>query len=297
MRTYFVRHTARLDIDIETREQLWKDRRIAIHYPHDRAGHLGATDNSSLEVKDYPPNGRRALKALLALSQSGGYVCAQHHGHEDAQIGFVPAGSPIQLVHGAWGSRRGHQGRPAILKTLQLRKIRLVRPAEHAVILVGRPRQGTIMRWPRARKLIENLVEGRNQVASFEDLSPDQQEVLCSEFLRSDDAMASGLPRLAHLLLPVGRTMKDIDILGIATDYKRIFAQVTFAPLGQVEWKLKRLRAYDSGDGEHFILFCDVARPLTRQGVLVFPIRTAFQSLTAGPIGREWLSAGSRFAR
>ncbi len=296
MQTYFVRHTTKLDINAETRRRLWRERRIAIHFPHDRAGRLQRVDNSSLDLEDYPPKGRRALKPLLALAGDGGYVCAQHHGHEEVQVGFVPSGSNIQLFEGSWGSRYGIEGRPAILKTIQLRKVRIVKPSECVVILVGRPRQGTIMRWPSAGKLIQNLVNGAQQAASLDSLSPDQQEILCAEFLRSEASTQHGLPRLAHLLLPVGRTMKDIDILGIAADLKRLFAQVTFVPLKQIDRKLSRLRAYDNGQGEHLILFCDVERPVNRERVMVFPVRTAFEAFTGSLIGQQWLRhAGTTF--
>ena len=126
MRTYFVRHTTELDIDAETRRCLWREKRIAIHYPQDREGQLRRVDNSSLNLEDYPPKARRPLKALLELARHGGYVCAQHHGHEEAQVGHVPSCAEIQLLEGRWGSR---VERPAIPKTIQLDKVGTVRPA------------------------------------------------------------------------------------------------------------------------------------------------------------------------
>jgi len=296
MTTYFCRHTKALDIDDETRKRLWDERRIAIHFPHDKRGTLPEDkDNSSVAPEDYAGSGHRAMKALARLAAEGGYACAQHHGYEQVQVGRTDPGSKIELLHGRWGKVWGLEGRTAILKTLQLQKVKVVNPCDYAVILVGRPRQGTLMRWPNAGKLIENLVEGKEGQVTLETLSPDQQEILCSEFLRSQDIRRFGLPCLAHLILPVGRTMKDVDILGLATDGKRIFAQVTFASFKQATWKMARLRKYKSAGGSHLILFCDIDSPTVIDDVTVFPIGTVFQAFTSTDSGRLWLEcAGSK---
>ena len=145
--------------------------------------------------------------------------------------GWSDPNSKIELLNGKWGGRSGLQGRAAVLKTLRLSNVKLVDPVDYAVLAVGRPRQGTIMQWHLAGKTVENLVPGRRSKPQLSDLAPSQQEILCSEFLRLPEAASLGLPRLAHLLLPTGRTMQDIDIDGIATDAKRLLAQVTFSPL------------------------------------------------------------------
>jgi hypothetical protein len=296
MTTYFCRHTQALDIDGQTRKRLWDERRIAIHFPHDKRGTLAEeSDNSSVDPEDYAGAGRRAMKALARLAAEGGHVCAQHHGYEQVQVGRIDPGSKIDVLDGKWGKAWGLEGRTAKLKSLQLQKDKVVNACDYAVILVGRPRLGTLMRWPNAGKLIENLVEGNEAQITFETLSPDQQEILCSEFLRSQDARRFGLPCLAHLILPVGRTMKDLDILGLATDGKRIFAQVTFVPFQQATGKMAGLRTYRSAGGSHLILFCDIDRPTIIDEITVFPISTVFQAFTSTDSGRLWLKcAGSR---
>jgi hypothetical protein len=289
MMTYFCRHTRDLDVDDDTRHQIWENRKIAIHFPQDNRGKLQDEDASSIDPDDYAGSARRALRALVNLAAEGGYVCSQHYRFDEVQIGYVLPGSRIELMSGKWGKIHGYEGRTAILKTVQLNRVRSVKPSDHAIILVGRPRQGTLMRWPSAGKVIENLVEGRTTAAGIEILSPDQQEILCSEFLRSAEASSFGLPRLAHLILPVGRTMKDIDIIGIAKDGKRIFAQVTFAPFEAVYWKLNRLRHYKSEDGDHLLLFCDVEKSQVTSGITIFPIITAFDRFTSDGPGKLWL--------
>ena len=151
--TYFARHTEAIAIDDATRNRLWVEKRIAIHYPFDLSGDM-TQDSRSIEPNDYPLPAQKYIRALRNLAQNGGYVCAQYCGHEECILGFVEPQSHIELVEGYWGKneRQGRvadwKGRTAILKTLRLTKVKIVAPEEHAIILVGRPRQGTLMRWP-----------------------------------------------------------------------------------------------------------------------------------------------------
>jgi hypothetical protein len=289
MPTFFARHTWKMDIDEPTRRRIWDERRIAIHYPHAKDGQ-SERDSESSNPDDYQGPGRVAMKALVELARLGGYVCAQYQGREASLVGVVEPGSPIELLSGRWGSLHGYKDRTAVLKTLRLVRVKEVRPCESAAILVGRPRQGTLLRWPSAGKAIENLVEGRAGEVELADLLDAQQETLCSEFLRLPQARQFGLPNLVHLLLPVGRTMKDIDIYGLADDGKRIFAQVTFLPLDQARWKIDRLLPYKDADRYHLILFCQAERPAVVDGVSVVPIQEAFAQFRASPTGRQWLA-------
>jgi hypothetical protein len=291
MKTYFARHTRKLYIDEDTRRMLWESRRIAIHYPDDKNG-LPEEDNSSTNPDDYKGSGRKALRALVEIADNGGYVCAQHHGYDEVQIGKVKPGSKIELLYGKWGP--GFEGRTAILKSLQLLEVKLVKPSDYASILVGRPRQGTLMRWPSAGALIENLVENKINVPELASLSFDQQEILCSEFLRLPEAVNLGLPTLANLILPVGRTMKDLDLIALATDGKPIFAQVTYSDVNQVDWKLKRLLKYSDPNGCHLLLFCNSSEIIHRSGVTIIPLERVFKLFTETESGSKWLSYALR---
>lgn len=288
METYFIRHTADMNIDDDTRDYLWRERKIAIHFPWIKDGD-NSKDTSSLNPEDYKPSDKRAIRALLRLAETGGYVCAQHYPRTECMLGFVTPHTKIELFRGKWGHKNNMTGRTAVLKTLQLEKVRLVKPLDYAVLLVGRPRQGTIMRWPLAGKVVGNIVEGRTTKPGLGDLSDRQQEILCSEFLRLEDAASFGLPRLIHLLLPPGRTMRDIDITGLADDGKMILAQVTFSPLSTVSWKIQRLLPYQETKRTHLILFCACDTPINQDGVMIFPIERAFTTFTATKLGKLWL--------
>src|SRR5438552_3439186 len=116
MNTYFVRHNIGIDINDETRGRLWKERRIAIHYPHEKNGKLKQRDNSSLDANDYVGSAKRCMRKLLELAEQGGYVCAQHHPQPQWMLGLVRPNSRVELVRGTWGDRSGLEGRTAILK-------------------------------------------------------------------------------------------------------------------------------------------------------------------------------------
>lgn len=297
MDTYFIRHTERLDIDDATRDLLWRQRRIAIHYPNNKAGKLGRTDNRSLSLSDYPKKGRRPMRKLLELAENGGYVCAAYLQHAECVLGYVKPRSKIELFRGKWGTQNGLDGRVAILKSLRLKKVKMVNPAAFAVIAVGRPRQGSILQWRKAGKVIEFIVEGKRIRTTFDLLSPDQQEIMCSEFLRTNEAKKLGLSRLDHLVLPVGRTLKTIDIYGTSTKGGRVFGQVTHSTFTQSDQKLRDLRGY-RGKGNELVFFCDCdgSKPQTNDGVIVVPIRYVYERFTATPSGKQWLNAASRVA-
>lgn len=289
MDTYFIRHTEVLDIDDDTRNYLWSNHKIAIHFPWEKKGKDRSQDSTSLNPDDYESSDRRAVQALVNLARDGGYVCAQHVNREESMLGFVEPGSKIQLFNGKWGDRNGMRGRTAILKTLQLTKMQLIKPLHSALLLVGRPRQGTIMRWPSAGRVVEYMVEGRSRQLQLCDLHYSQQEILCSEFLRTDEAVSSGLPRLTYLLLPPGRTMKDIDIAGIADDGKMLMAQVTYSTLDAAQSKIDRLSPYEDPKQAHLVLFCKCDNPGSQKGVKIYPIEQAFNIFISTKLGKRWL--------
>lgn len=288
MLTYFARHTYQLDVDAVTRQSLWDRQLVAVHYPHNKAGTLDETDNASLNPNDYARSARGAISALNALSAGGGYVCAEYAGQLDSLVGVVEPATPIALLAGSWGGRNGNSGRPTTLKALPLSQVKRVRKTDSAAILVGRPRMGTLQRWPRAGKVIENLVNGVLSETTMWDLSADQQEILCGEFLRLPAVEALGLPRLVHLLLPIGRTMRDIDLFGLAADGKRLFAQVTHYTRAQAGEKLERLKGFADQAGAHLLLFCQADQIDSESGVTVVPYAVVEKVFRGSPDGARW---------
>jgi len=94
------------------------------------------------------------------------------------------------------------------------------------------------------------------------------------EYLRTEKARKHGLPVLRHTLMPVGRTMKDIDILGVADSGKIISAQVTYKDFKAGDSKLKKLDAYRDAVT---IYFCRCEKAQQIDGHLVFPLEQVFE--------------------
>lgn len=299
MKTYYIRHTEKLDIDNNTRVRLWENRKIAIHFPQYKDGKIDKNkkDNDSLDPNDYHPKYKGDIRNLRELAKDGGYVCAQYFIPDkddyECLVGYINPNSKIEFIKGTWGDLKGCSGKTAILKALSLQKVRVIKPSEQTSLLIDRPQQGTIKRWHRAGEKVENLVKGiKKSNSGLEDLSTAQQETLCSEFMRLPEITFPGLPILSHLLLPIGRNMKDVDIYGISTDGKEIFAQVTYSNLEEpkAKDKCKKLSKYSDEGKNHLVFFCDTKESKKDEyGILIFPIQQVFDRFISTKAGKEWL--------
>lgn len=290
--TYFIRHTSQLDVDNETLQKLWDEDYIAIHFPHDREWRAGGPDSRSLDPKDYDGNGRSCLARLNALASQGGYVFAAYRNQAGAKIGYVFPGSKVDLIKGKWGKQNNSEGKEAILKGIKLANVTNLDASGSIALKAGQPRQGTFCRWRQVGPRVRNLVDGSDAI-SLECLTPDLQEVMCMEFLRSELASAHGLPRLALTLAPVGRTLKDIDIFGLTSDGQRLFAQVTMAQYGASQKKLTKLDPYQHG-GHHTIYFCQADAIHRQNGHLIVPISKVFEEFCLkSEGGRRWFKSAT----
>lgn len=280
MNTYFIRHTNDMSIDSHTFEKLWVNQKIAIHFPYDRHGN----NTTSLNPAEYKGYDASAIATFVELSESGGYVCAQFRDHAECLLGVVNAGTEIELIKGWWDDDKT---RPGVFKSLQLQKVKVVKESQLAHILVGRPRQGTIKRWPLIGRRIEYFIEGKIPPPTLDNLLPSQQEILCSEYLRLPQAVH----QISHLLIPAGRTMKDIDIWGVDISGKMVYAQVTFLKRGNanLKRKIEQLKEYGQGSANTLIMFCDCESKIVEDGVIIFPIREAFRVFTSTKSGKIWL--------
>jgi len=82
--------------------------------------------------------------------------------------------------------------------------------------------------------------------------------------------------------------MRDIDIIGIATDGKMLLAQVTFSPLESATWKIERLLPHRDAKRRHFF-FCDCEGRTDQDGIGIFPITHAYDIFTSTVDGKLWL--------
>jgi hypothetical protein len=289
MDTYYARHTWRMDIDAATRQSIFARELVAVHYPHHEDGKLHDQDLRSTDPADHDARGKRVLKGLNILARNGGYILAEYEGQDEVLIGYVAPNTQIEFLEGKWGNRYNLSGRTAILKTVQMSRVKKVLSARAAALLAARPRQGTLMKWPKVKTMVENLVEGITSAQSVGDLSPAQQEIMCAEFLRQPEAVAAGLPRMQSLLLPVGSTLRDLDIYGLTSDGKKIVAQVTFSNLDSIDWKFDKLKAYMNLGDAIPVMFCNAENASLHNGVTVFPLSEVFRRFTTSAAGQMWL--------
>ena len=284
--TYFIRHSSALDVDDATLDLLWNENWIAIHYPRDESGCF-EEDSRSMDPRDYAGSGKSALERLHDLAKNGGYVFATYRGKPGGKAGWVEPGSSVEFFYGTWGGMNDLQGRQAILKAVRLRRVRNLAAEEAISLTTVQPRQGTFCRWRKVRQRVASIVEGTSN-AVLGSLTPDLQEVMCMEYMRTEKARERGLPVLRYTLMPVGRTMKDVDILGVSESGEVLSAQVTFEHLDRDGAKLSKLDPYRS-EGGKTIYFCQCEGIESVKGHLVFPLQWVFQDFCIEDIeGREW---------
>lgn len=297
MRSYFVRHTDDLRVRDEDLKQLWEENRIAVHYPDEASG-LGDEDSRSTNPERYAGSGKTAMRYLNELCENGGYVWAESFVAEGgvAKVGRVESGSEIQVVQATWHLRgRPYDGRrdgqPAFLKIIRPEDVTPVKRGESNGLRAGRPRGGTIVRWRKCGTRLEDLVEGRPPREEWANLSTEEQEAVCAEFLRYPPKDWDS-PPLRYLLVPVGRTLQDVDIHGLDATGEEIFAQVTYASEGtkEVNEKANKLRRYGQRSTEtQLVLFCQCGTGYERDRVRFVPVEEVMSWTEAHPRYRSTL--------
>jgi hypothetical protein len=276
MRSYFARHTDKLLIRDEDLKKIWDDDRIAIHYPDKNSGRE-KEDSRSLDPAHYKGKqgrDRTAIARLVELARDGGYVWAESFVSEDriAKIGYVEPGK-IKLCDAQWDLRGQSgiadrwDGHPAVLKTVKLSRVQCVPRHEKVGLRAGRTRQGTISYWNVGERLAD-AVENRPSAQVWPNLSTAQQEAACAEFLRESHDGHPELPKLQRSLLPVGRTLQDIDLYGLADDGREIFGQVTFHSRDSSAAKKKLAVLVPYGESNaHLLFFCPGRGPNEQERV------------------------------
>ncbi|MDE0470907.1 MAG: hypothetical protein OXH57_03110 [Ekhidna sp.] len=284
MKTFFCRHSSELDIDKETHNHLWENDFIAVHYPKSKNGNE-ESDCDSIDPNDYAGPAKKAMNALHKISKDGGYVFSVYENQDNYKIGFVEPNTEIEIVKGKWGYKNDVQGRTALLKAIKFKKSIELNPLDALPLTCAQPRQGTICVWHKAGKKVQNLMDGINKPKKLSDLTPDLQEVLCSEFLRT--GLDSSLPKLSSLLTPVGRTMKDVDIIGLAENGKRVIVQVTYS--FEPQEKISRLKKYTNENKTDLIIFCKTDNPRENEGVMIYSLDEVFKRFSESETGRNWV--------
>jgi hypothetical protein len=292
MKTYFIRHSDGLNVDEATVKNLWGGDYIAIHYPFDLKNQGGETDSCSLDPIDYSSRERHILARLKKIGKDGGYIFGVYRGYPGGKIGYIEPGTDVVLFPGKWGGKKGLDGRIAQLKVLKLKNAKNLSAFDGLSLTSVQPRQGTLCEWHKVANRVQNLVT-ENVRHDLDSLTPDLQEVMCMEFMRTAKASELGLPQILHTLMPVGRTLKDLDILAIDGNSNPISVQVTYLNFDSdtAKKKLKKLDDYVS-EGSHTVLFCKCDAIERADRHIVFPLQIVFEEFCLkSPQGKLWFKA------
>src|SRR5207244_3959316 len=90
--------------------------------------------------------------------------------------------------------------------------------SEYPMLLAAMPRQGTFGEWHLMRDQVLSIYRTGRVEFSYSALAPPQIEALCTSYL-------FGTGQLVCQSLPFGRTLPDIDIVGLDPRGERILAQ------------------------------------------------------------------------
>lgn len=288
MKTYYARHTG-IALSDEILKSLRESNRIAVHYPEARNRPLPEwPDSESINPDDYDGSAKRTLRALTRLASEGGYIVASYRDTKKLVVGRVPPGSQIAIEKAKWrADSKKHPGRDAVIKTLAYEMVCMLSPEQQLQAPAFAPRQSTLTLWHKIGDRIEKLINGETRLPDVSDLGHNLQEVLCGEFLR--EPSIEGIPKLSTLLMPIGRTMPDVDICGVAEDGKLLYAQVKFDSKDHDQ----RVRDLSDryGDAEcHLILFSGTTHLKLSDRVLQVPLADAYKQFCSTKRGSEWLN-------
>jgi hypothetical protein len=232
MQTVFIRH--KFGKQLKVLEYLWNNRLIAIHYENIK----------STDPKDYKISGRQALSRMRRYCESGAVVGATYIGLNRNQmlIGEIEKGSIIELLDcGAitpdinW-----------IFKVVSIKNSQIISFKDFPMLSAIQPRLTAITGWPSAESYIAAILGMKELDRDVKSLTPSQLEVVCYEYLRFNGILKA-------LLLPIGRTMMDVDIYGIEENGESVVAQVTHSTNEKtVKDKLDRLKNFEMQNAKLF---------------------------------------------
>jgi hypothetical protein len=249
----FIRH--KLSSTPEILEDLWSKRLIAIHY----------ANISSTKPEDYKKAGKASLEKLWRYCETGAIVGATYTSLKPASmlVGIISPGSKVEIIEYDY-----------IYKTVRLRHAREIFFSEHPLLAAIQPRQGTITGWPSAVRYLIALLKNEELPSDVRSLAPSQLEVVCYEYLRMKEIMS-------FLLMPIGRTMRDIDIYGINSKNETIMAQVTQdRDLHEIERKINCLKCQRSKNAK-LIFFGPQAHKRNDPVIEYISVEDAFEEVKA----------------
>ena len=253
MKTVFIRH--KMDATPQILEEFWEKRMIAVDFGDDFGG-----ENESANPDDYTGSGKTALTRLQDYCKTGVIVGAAFMSirRRDMLVGAIEKGSVIKV--------KERNGR--FYKVIQLKNVKEVSMIDYPLLMAIRPR-GTVTGWPSAKKYLTAIFNDTPIPTNVRSLAPSQLEIVCYEYLRMERG-------LYGLLLPIGKSLPDIDIFGIRSDGVNIIAQVTQGKsTGKLREKMEQLQKY-SASNTNLIFFGRKDTRMEKQGIEYISVEDAF---------------------
>lgn len=239
---FYVRHAA-MTASEGFIEEVCNDGKIVVHHADFRS--IDPLDYDIDETNRYAKNDIRDLRDA---TDDGALIGVTYHmvGVKFTRVGVIEPGGDVEFVH------RHYDDEERIYKVAELDDFVDVDFVECPVLFVARSRRGaTISEFPIASKrAIRAIVDGSAVPRDVWSLSSGQFELLAR---RDIEARFDGF----ELRLPSGRTLKDIDIIGVDEEGSDIIAQVTLKK-GQrkVEDKRDDLLSYSADERYLYLPQC-----------------------------------------
>lgn len=260
LKVVFFRHKFSGTRPEEDVRKLWEQRQVGLPW----------AEKSSTNPSDYENStAQNEIRRLNDYGERGAIVAAYYGNDYDIHpdkmlIGVIPPGSePV-----------GEDVGESIFKTLSMDKETtcVVSFKDDPVLSAVRPRGHSLCRWRAAEDQVRAIVQEGQLPAEVGSLSSEQLEVACNEFLRLQ--FDGYFPTL-----PVGRTLRDVDIVGGTTN-ERILAQVTQeSDENELNAKIKKLRDY-ADEKARLVLFGPAKhKPESADGIDYITVEEVFDAL------------------
>lgn len=227
----------------EILEELYLNRIIAIHY-----------DNiPSINSSDYTESkgAETSFKRLEEFCKDGALIAADYHliHPEKLVIGIIRAGSKIKPMkktypakskirseETSYSERISEKGGFFWYKTLQLEETKEIDFWDFPVLKSILPPYQAVCNWNNAEEILPSIFKYGKLKWDVYSLATEQLEILCYEYLKEKRIIDA-------LLLPIGRSLPEVDIIGFNLKNETIFAQVTFETKDKkILSKIKKLK-------------------------------------------------------
>ena len=217
-------------------------------------------DLESVNPEDHDKPGKSALTTLHKFCQNGALIALDYSTIDKTglYIGKIKAGTKIQLekIKDKW------------FKTVQVIELRKRTYFDYPLLNI-KPIKQTVCRWRILGYRLEYIYEEKELPMELGSLVDKQLEVICSEYMQ--------MYKIIHApILKVGGSQSKIDISGIGTNGRKVFAQVSFKVTKD---KIEKLKVYDSPNSVLFYFGPEASR-FEDPSINYVSIKAVFKTLT-----------------